>query len=677
MGESTVSIYIKHLIGGEILFKKLFFLILILFFIVSSLPLLPIDAKADTQVKFLTENMVTDSEDAYFDSWPKARFEDSTGKYITAGVGFSPYYSTTHTTYADFNIKDYQFTTFETELSLHKGENIGDRGKTEFIVYADSKKIYSKTFSNTTPPQNLKLPIPTGTKNISLYAVMSKGKQGNHLAIFGNARLTNSLKATSKVNQLALSDIGMISSDGLSTNEWRSYSDNKPFEMTDGHLISKGIGFAPYTTGYAPYDKETNTVSAKYKISDYSFTTLETPVSLDNKWKTGDLGKTEVIIYADNKKIFTKTFSNTTPVQNLKLSIPKGSDYLTFFAVQEKGAQGRHKVIFENPVLTNSNKATAADASISLHDLGLADGKDAYIGSWRWDSAFQMSDGNLIAKGFGLTPYYSLPTETFAKIYIADYSYPTLETKISLDNKLRSGDRGTSTVYVLMDNKVVYTKTFDNKTPTQNVIADIPSKTKYVTFKVKHSKPSLAHGVLFDDPLLTYRPQKPSVNPVNNFATSISGKAKANSTVTLKIGSKVYKTAKTSNNGTFKMNISKQKAGTSLSFTVTDSNGRVSAATSVKVSKATAPKIKAENVKIVNNKKKADTVTIKGLQKNDVIKVYNSKGTTIATSKKVTGTSITISINQLGSKSGKLSVSLLRPDMNISAKTSVSFTGEK
>ena len=121
-----------------------------------------------------------------------------------------------------------------------------------------------------------------------------------------------------------------------------------------------------------------------------------------------------------------------------------------------------------------------------------------------------------------------------------------------------------------MDEKVAYTKVFDNNTKTQNVILDIPSKTKYVTFKVKHSKPNNAHGVIFEDPLLT-RPQAPSVNAVNNFTTSITGKSMANATVTLKVGSKVIAETKADNKGSFTMKVAKQKVGTTLSFYVTDS----------------------------------------------------------------------------------------------------------
>ena len=228
-----------------------------------------------------------------------------------------------------------------------------------------------------------------------------------------------------------------------------------------------------------------------------------------------------------------------------------------------------------------------------------------------------------------------------------------------------------------MDEKVAYTKTFDNKTKSQNVIVNIPSKTKYVTFKVKHSKPSNAHGVIFENPLLTNRPQTPTVNKVDNFTTNITGKAKANTTVTLKVGSKVIKEAKANSKGAFAMTVAKQIAGTTLSFYARDSKGGVSVANNIKVTKAVSPKINAKNINVINNKDKPDTVTVKGLKKNDIVKVYNSKGKLLATSKKVSGTSITMSIKQLGEKAGKVDITVTKSEMTESSRTAVSFTGEK
>ena len=160
--------------------------------------------------------------------------------------------------------------------------------------------------------------------------------------------------------------------------------------MSDGHLVGKGFGLKPYYSS-------TTKVWGEYNISDYSYSTLETTVSLDKKWTKGNLGKTEVVIYADNVKLYAKTFTNTTPVQNVKLPFPKNTKHLSFYVLQEKGTQGNHAVIFENPVLTNSLKSLPADDTTSLYDLGVSDSSDAYIGEWI-GQAFQMAEGKLIRK---------------------------------------------------------------------------------------------------------------------------------------------------------------------------------------------------------------------------------------------------------------------------------------
>lgn len=526
---------------------------------------------ANASELYLTKSLLTQGEDVYFDHWSSSSFEDISGEVFTKGIGFSPYYGSTYNMRATFNIQDYNYTTLETRAGLQNGYNTGDRGKTELLIYADDKKIYGKTFANTTPPQDLKLPIPTGTKNITFYTVMTKGPQGGHRALFGNARLTNALPASAKQDMLALDNIGSSSAEDSYYRDWNSI----PFEMADGHLAGRGYGLKPYYSS-------TNKIFTQFKITDYDYSTLETRVSLDKKWTTGDKGKTEVSIYADNVKLYSKTFTNKTAAQNVKLRLPKKTDYLTIYALQHKGAQGNHAVIIENPVLTKSLDPVSEDDTIALDNLGMSENDNGYIGKWG-SEAFQMAEGNLVARGFGLKPYYSSDYETFAKVYVADYAYPTLETKISLDNKWRTGDRGKTTLFIYADNKVIYKKTFDNKSKSSRVIASIPSRTKYITFKASHSKGGAGHGVILEHPLLTYRPHPPSVNPVNNKTTKITGKAKANSTVTLKIGSKTIKTAKTTSKGAFSMSISAQKAGTTLALNVKDSKGRVSATKYIKV----------------------------------------------------------------------------------------------
>ena len=78
-------------------------------------------------------------------------------------------------------------------------------------------------------------------------------------------------------------------------------------------------------------------------------------------------------------------------------------------------------------------------------------------------------------------------------------------------------------------------------------------------------------------------------------------------------------------------------------------------------------------IKVTNNKGKSDTVTVTGLKKGDYIKVYY--GNTWV-GKESTGSSVTLSIKQLGTKAGKVYVTVTRSGMRESGKVSVSYKGE-
>ncbi|WP_057915283.1 Ig-like domain-containing protein [Peribacillus muralis] len=68
-------------------------------------------------------------------------------------------------------------------------------------------------------------------------------------------------------------------------------------------------------------------------------------------------------------------------------------------------------------------------------------------------------------------------------------------------------------------------------------------------------------------------PAKPTVYRVDNNDKVVTGKAEANSTVTVKSGSKVLGTAKATSKGTFSVKIAVQKEGTKLTITAKDSAG--------------------------------------------------------------------------------------------------------
>ncbi|KQU25080.1 protease [Bacillus sp. Leaf75] len=129
-------------------------------------------------------------------------------------------------------------------------------------------------------------------------------------------------------------------------------------------------------------------------------------------------------------------------------------------------------------------------------------------------------------------------------------------------------------------------------------------------------------------------PAKPTVNKVDNNDKVVTGKAEANSTVTINVGKQRIGYAKASSNGSFSVNIPVQKVGTTLNATAKDSAGNVSGVTYVKVasvdvtapSKPTVNKVD-DNDKVVTGKAEANSTVTVNVGKNRLgYTKANSKG---------------------------------------------------
>lgn len=88
--------------------------------------------------------------------------------------------------------------------------------------------------------------------------------------------------------------------------------------------------------------------------------------------------------------------------------------------------------------------------------------------------------------------------------------------------------------------------------------------------------------------------------------------------------------------------------------------------------------LSASKIKVYNNKGKSDSVSVSGVSKGDIVKIYNasSKGTLLAT-KESTSSSVSLSIKQLGQKNGKIYVTVTKPGLAESDRVAVSFAAEK
>ncbi|MEH6930519.1 hypothetical protein V7Z65_28140, partial [Priestia megaterium] len=88
--------------------------------------------------------------------------------------------------------------------------------------------------------------------------------------------------------------------------------------------------------------------------------------------------------------------------------------------------------------------------------------------------------------------------------------------------------------------------------------------------------------------------------------------------------------------------------------------------------------LKSSQLKVSNNKGKDDIVTVTGIAKGDIIKVYNtSTNGLVLASKQATTSSVSLPVKQLGTKAGTIYVTVTRSGMIESKRVAVSFTGEQ
>lgn len=169
-------------------------------------------------------------------------------------------------------------------------------------------------------------------------------------------------------------------------------------------------------------------------------------------------------------------------------------------------------------------------------------------------------------------------------------------------------------------------------------------------------------------------PPSPSVNAVNDDSKYVSGKSLPNARITIKANGHQIAAGQTNRSGVYNISISKQKAGTTLNVYATF-NGKTSTVKVLKISSNASKPLRTSQVKITNNRGKSDNIFLKGLVKGDVIRAYNSKNH-LLTTKTSGGSLLTISIRQLGSKSGKLLLTITHPHMRTSGKSVISYSSE-
>ncbi|MDM5154335.1 Ig-like domain-containing protein [Bacillus sp. DX1.1] len=173
------------------------------------------------------------------------------------------------------------------------------------------------------------------------------------------------------------------------------------------------------------------------------------------------------------------------------------------------------------------------------------------------------------------------------------------------------------------------------------------SKNQFVWYPVKTADQKLAGYI--SSAYITKKsdtPLAPKVNIVTNKDTAVTGTAKPNTNVYVKIGSTIIGRGKVNSQGAFSITVPAQKLGTKISVVVMDGAGNYSPYTTVTVQNKTAPL--APNVNKITAK---DTAVIGTAKPNT--NVYVKIGSTIIGRGKVNSQgafSITIPAQKLGTK---------------------------
>ncbi|MDM5358795.1 Ig-like domain-containing protein [Peribacillus sp. ACCC06369] len=162
-------------------------------------------------------------------------------------------------------------------------------------------------------------------------------------------------------------------------------------------------------------------------------------------------------------------------------------------------------------------------------------------------------------------------------------SKPTVNKVDNNDKVITGKAEASSTVTVKSGSKVLGSAKATSKGTFSVKIAVQKAGTKLtITAKDSAGNVSSSASVTVVD---VVAPSKPTVKKVDDNDKVVTGKAEANSTVTVKVGSKTIGSAKATSKGSYSVKIKAQKKGTTLSITAKDKAGNTSSKATTKVVK--------------------------------------------------------------------------------------------
>ncbi|MBI0578002.1 NPCBM/NEW2 domain-containing protein [Neobacillus cucumis] len=607
----------------------------------------------------------------YYD-WRYQAFEDINGNLIDRGIGFYTSYSTP---YATYNIDGMNYTTFDSQITIDKKWIQGDLGKTAVAIFADDHLLFEKQLTLKNANTNVHINLPQNTKKLKILVKQVKGAKGVYGIVFGNARFSTGGKTIKLDEEMSLNTLGALKYTGNYKKDVSYYYD--PFQDINRNVVTTGMELY---NGYG-------TASAQFNIDQLGYNVFETRLSLDSNYTIGDYGKTAVGIYADDYKLYEKQLTKETPVQTIKLKLPKNTKNLYLITKQIKGARGEQRVVFMNPVIKKTSDALlVVPRNANVTTVGATDYKSEYgIGEWYWywqqGNAFQDVNGNLVTSGIGLKG-----DGAYANYDITGMNYNTFTSNLSLDPKWIVGNYGKTAIFFYANNKLLYSQSVTKATGVKSIFLRLPNNTTNFKILIKQTKGALGtQGVVLGNAQFRYYSYTPALKTTQIKAVNYTGKKDVVTISNVAKGDiiKVYAS-------TGKLIATSPKAtGSTVTFWIPQigpKNGKLylsskrgtmleSSKTPVSFTGEKTSASKLKKVTIKNNKKKSDIITVKGLQKYDTVYVYNKKGTLIAF-KKAKSSNVTIYVKQLGIKKGYVYLTVRADGMTTSSKVKVSHKAE-
>ncbi|MGP7816643.1 Ig-like domain-containing protein [Niallia sp. 01092] len=169
------------------------------------------------------------------------------------------------------------------------------------------------------------------------------------------------------------------------------------------------------------------------------------------------------------------------------------------------------------------------------------------------------------------TLYVHIPT-TASKVTIKEANPLTLNGVNNNSTSISGKTEGGSTVTATISGKSYKAKASSNGSFKINMPVQNTGKKISVYSHDKNGIKSLTNEIT----VTRVAPNVPSVNKVKKTNTSVTGSAEKKAKITIKIGKQLYK-GTVDSKGKFKVNIPKQKAGTKIYVSATDSENKTSA----------------------------------------------------------------------------------------------------